>query len=68
MTLTAEQSRAFIEAIVTAPSIDALHVLHRQARHECGLDIRGSFLELLIEVTQEKLARRASKGGRERIA
>lgn len=68
MTLTAEQSRAFIEAIATAPSIDALRVLHRQATRECGWEIRGSFLELLIEVTQEKLARQASNDERGQIA
>jgi hypothetical protein len=57
MTMTAEQSRALIDAIAVAPTPDALEELRRQVRRECGLDGRGSFAELLIEVRLEKLAR-----------
>jgi len=57
MTLTTEQSRALVDAIATAPSLDALADLRRAAAREQRLDVRGSFLELLIELRQEKLAR-----------
>ena len=57
MTLTVEQSRALIDAIALAPSDDVLGELRRVARREHGPDIHGSFLELLIELRQEKLAR-----------
>ena len=60
MTLTAEQTRALVEAIAVAPSDDALQELRRVARHEHGFDVRGSFLELLLEYRQEKLARAAA--------
>jgi len=57
MTLTVEQSRALIEAIAIAPSDDVLGELRRVATREHGLEVHGSFLELLIELRQEKLAR-----------
>ena len=57
MTLTVEQSRALIDAIALAPSDDALGELRRVARREHGPEIDGSFLELLIALRQEKLAR-----------
>ena len=57
MTLTVvEQSRAPIEAITLAPSGDVLGELRRVARREHGSELHGSFLELLIELRQEKLA------------
>jgi hypothetical protein len=49
------QSRALIEAIAVAPSEDVLGELRRVARREHGLDVCGSFLELLIELRQERL-------------
>ena len=60
MTLTPEQSRALVDAIATAPSLDALADLRRVATREQRLDARGSFLELLIEIREEKLAREGS--------
>ena len=64
MTLTVEQSRALIDAIALAPSDDVLGELRRAARREHGLDIHGSFLDLLIELRQEKLARTGAAGAR----
>jgi len=55
MRLTTEQSRALVDAIAAAPSLDTLADLRRVARREHALDVRGSFLELLIELRQERL-------------
>ena len=57
MTLTTEQSRALVDAIAAAPTLEALTDLRRVATREHALDVHGSFLELLIELRQEKLAR-----------
>ena len=68
MTLTPEQSRALVDAIATAPSLDALADLRRVATREQRLDVRGSFLELLIELRQERLEQRLSPPGDSRRA
>jgi len=57
MTLTAEQSRALIDAIATAASVEALADLQRLARREQMLDVRGGFLELLIALRHDMLTR-----------
>jgi hypothetical protein len=60
--LTAEQSRALIDAIATADTLEALADLRRVAREQL-LDVRGGFLELLIELRQDTLTRtRANRG------
>jgi hypothetical protein len=56
MAQTAEQTRALIDAIAGADSLDILSDLRRQVRLECGPAARGSFVELLIDVRQAKLA------------
>ena len=63
MTLTAEQSRALVDAIVAA-----LETLRRQMRRRWGLDLRGGFLELLIELRAVKLAELASSAESDRTA
>ena len=68
MTLSAEQVRALVDAIAAADSADVLDELRRQARREFGLDTRGGFLELLIDVRLAKLERENRDAGRARIA
>jgi hypothetical protein len=68
MALTTEQSRELVAAIAAAPSLDALEALQRVARREHGPDIRASFVELLIDVRREKLARVEADTGPRRIA
>ena len=55
MPLTAEQSRALIDAIATAASLESLTELQQVARREHLLDARGGFLELLIAVRLDAL-------------
>jgi len=57
MTLTSEQSRAIVDAIAIAPSVDALGKLRRAVRREYGPDVRGSFAEGLLDLRAEQLAR-----------
>lgn len=57
MTLTPEQSRALVDAIATAASLEILAELRRSARREHALDVRGGFLELLIELRRDALTR-----------
>lgn len=57
MTLTAEQYRALVEAIAVAASPDVLAALRGVVRREQGLDLRGSFAEVLIELREERLMR-----------
>ena len=57
MTLTLEQSRALVDAIATAASVEVLAELRRVARREHALDVRGGFLELLIELRRDTLMR-----------
>ena len=64
MTLTVEQSRALIEAIAIAPSHDVLGELRRVAAREHSLEMHGSFLEWLIDLRQEKLARTGASRAR----
>jgi hypothetical protein len=68
MTLTVEQSRALIDAIFVADSVDVLAELRRQARCELGRDGDGSFLELLIDVRLSTLERANRRTGRAHIA
>ena len=63
MPLTAEQSRALIDAIATAASVESLTELRQVARREHLLDLRGGFLEMLIAVRLDNLTRaRATHG------
>ena len=55
MPLTAEQSRALIDAIATAASVESLTELRQVARREHLLDLRGGFLEMLIAVRLDNL-------------
>jgi hypothetical protein len=55
--LTAEQSRALIDAVATADTLEELADLRRVATRERLLDVRGGFLELLIELRQDTLTR-----------
>jgi hypothetical protein len=55
MTLTAEQCLARIEAIAVASSIAGLDELRQDADREFGLDVRGSFVELLIDLRRGRL-------------
>jgi hypothetical protein len=55
MTLTAEQCLARVEAIAVASTIAGLDELRQDAHREFGLDVRGSFVELLIDLRQERL-------------
>jgi hypothetical protein len=64
MALTAEQTRALIDAIASAASLDVLSELRREVRREYGFDVRGGFVELLIDVQQAKLARTRVGTGR----
>ena len=57
MPLTAEQSRALVDAIATAPSVDALADLRRLASREQMLNVSGGFLELLIALREDMLTR-----------
>lgn len=62
MTLTTEQSRALVDAIATAASIEALAELRHLARREHALDVRGGFLELLIDLRRDTLTRAGAAG------
>ena len=64
MTRTAEQCCVLVEAIAVASSVAGLDELRQDAQRELGLDVHGSFLELLIELRQEKLARKAAAPAR----
>ena len=64
MTRTAEQCCALVEAIAVASSVAGLDQLRQDAQREFGLDVHGSFLELLIELRQEKLARKGAAPAR----
>ena len=64
MTRTAEQCCALVEAIAVASSVAGLDELRQYAQREFGLDVHGSFLELLIELRQEKLARKGAAPAR----
>ena len=66
MALTAEQSRALVDAIATAASPEALAELRHQARREHLLDLGGGFLEQLIALRVDTLRRGSSS--RTRIA
>ena len=55
MTQNAEQCCALVEAIAIASSIAGLDELRQAARREFGLDVRGSFVEALIDLRQERL-------------
>lgn len=68
MTMTPEQCRSLIDAIAAAASSDVLAELRRGVRREQGFDVRGSFVELLIDLRQEKLARLNADTGRARTA
>ena len=57
MTLTAEQSVALVEEIAAAPSSEALEELPRRTRREYGLEMLGSFAEILIDLRRTSLAR-----------
>ena len=57
MPLTADQSRALVDAIATAPSVDALADLRRLASREQMLNVSGGFLELLIALREDMLTR-----------
>ena len=64
MPLTAEQSRALIDAIATAASVESLTELRQVARREHLLDLRGGFLELLIAVRLDTLTRTRLPGAK----
>jgi hypothetical protein len=68
MTLTAEQSRTLVDAIAAAPSVGALEQLRREAGREFGLDVLGSFVELLIDLRRAQLERPHEPTRRGRIA
>jgi hypothetical protein len=55
--LTTEQSRALVDAIATAASLEALAELRRLVRRERLLDVQGGFLELLIALRHDTLTR-----------
>jgi hypothetical protein len=63
MPLTAEQSRALVDAIASAASLDALVELQRLARREHLLDPSGGLLEMLFAVRHETLTRTRSARG-----
>jgi len=50
MTRTAEQCCALVEAIAVASSVAGLDELRQSAQREFGLDVHGSFLDVLIEL------------------
>ena len=64
MTRTAEQCCALVEAIAVASSVAGLDELRQEAQREFGLDVHGSFLELLIELRQEQLSRKGAAPAR----
>jgi len=64
MTMTLEQSRALVDAIASAASVEALAELQRLARREHMLDLRGGFLELLISVRLDNLTRARMLGAK----
>ena len=55
MTLSAEQCCALVEAITLESSVAGLDELRQAARREYGREVRGSFVELLIELRQHRL-------------
>jgi len=55
--LTAEQTRALIDSIASADTIEALADLSRLARREHMLDVRAGFLDLLIALRYDLLTR-----------
>ena len=55
MTRTAEQCCALVEAIALSSSVAALDELRQAAQREYGRDVCGSFVELLIELRQQRL-------------
>jgi len=55
MTRTAEQCCALVEAIAVASSVAGLDELRQAAQREFGLDVRGSFVELLIDLRKERI-------------
>ena len=62
MTLTTEQYRALIEAIAVASTLEALAALRAVVqREQPGPDVRGGFVEMLIELRQERLTRPKSR-------
>jgi len=63
MTLTTEQSRALVDAVACAQSLNTLAELRQLVRREHGLDVRG-FLETLIELRQERLERQTKRSSR----
>ena len=63
MAMTAEQTRTLIDAIASAASLDVLSELRREVRRAYGFDVRGGFVELLIDVQQAKLARTGAGTG-----
>jgi hypothetical protein len=58
--MTPEQCRSLVDAIATAASMDVLAELHREVRREQGFDARTSFVDVLIDMRREKLARQAA--------
>jgi len=64
MTLTTEQSRALVDAVACAQSLNTLVELRQLVRREHGLDVRGGFLEMLIELRQERLERHTKRSSR----
>ena len=55
MTRTTEQCCALVEAIAVASSVAGLDELRQAVQREFGLDVRGSFVELLIHLRRERL-------------
>ena len=64
MTLTVEECLARVEAIAVASSIGCLDELRQSAQCEFGLDVRGGFVELLIDLRQERLDQRQRRASR----
>ena len=59
MTLTAEQSRALVDAIATAPSSVALADLRLEARRAGLFDVGGGFVEVLMGLREYRLSQLA---------
>ena len=56
MSLTTEQYRALVNEVAAAPSISELAALRLEARRAGVLEIRGSFLEVLMGLREHRLS------------
>jgi len=56
MSLTTDQYRALVNDVAAAPSMSELAALRLEARHAGVLEIRGSFLEVLMGLREHRLS------------